>query len=151
MHIFRSTSFLKKKKKLKKKRHLGKKRWFFLTQKLLRVTISQKLRIAQKKRLCKKWASGQFQFTLQIWSFLKKVEFLGAQNVPFGRPWRPNAIWNFAPISFFSILRIFYVKMATVEGGWGVCMSLVATGPDGSYMRNVAFILEPHEYLIALN
>ena len=34
-----------------------------------------KLRIAQKKNhACKKWASGQFQSTQQIWPRLKKVE-----------------------------------------------------------------------------
>ena len=31
-----------------KKNHLGKKLWFFLTQKLLKVTIFQKLKITQK-------------------------------------------------------------------------------------------------------
>ena len=33
---------------------------------------------------------------------------------------RPDAIWcDFVPIIFFSSFRIFYVKMATSEGGWG--------------------------------
>ena len=35
-------------------KHLGKKLWFFLTQKLLIVNISQKLRIAQQKSLMRK-------------------------------------------------------------------------------------------------
>ena len=53
-------------------------------------------------------------------------------NWIFGRPKRPfkikyepaphilrclNRIWNFTPIISFSSLRIFYVKMATYEGG----------------------------------
>ena len=77
--------------------------------------ISQKLRIEKKNHLSKKWASGQFQSTLQIWPLLKKVEFLSVQNAPFGRP---NAIWwdkKFYSLHFFSTFRIFYVKMVTFE------------------------------------
>ena len=44
MHILRSKSFLKK----KWPKTLEKKRRFFLTQKLLKVTTYQKLRIAQE-------------------------------------------------------------------------------------------------------
>ena len=63
--------------------------------------------------------SGQFESTLQISPLLKKVEFLGVQNAPFGRPWRPNVILcdnNFTPIICFITLHIFYDKMATSEG-----------------------------------
>ena len=81
-----------------------------------------------KNHLCKIWASGQFKYTIEIWQVLKKVEFLSAQNAPFGRPWCPNAIRNSTPIIFFSSLRIFYVKMTTSEGGVGVCISVVGTG-----------------------
>ena len=55
---------------------------------------------------------------------MNKVEFLDNQNAPFGRPWCPNAIWNFTPITFFRSLRISYDKMAT-----SVCLSLIVTGP----------------------
>ena len=66
----------------------------------------------------KKLASGQLQSSLHIWPLLKKVEFLGAQNAPFGRPWCPNAIrynMRFFAHHFCSSLRIFYVNMATSE------------------------------------
>ena len=55
------------------------------------VVMYQKLRIAQKKVTYAK-NQIQFQSTLQIWPLLKKVEFLSAQNAPFERPQRPNAI-----------------------------------------------------------
>ena len=96
-----------------KKISLGKKTKIFLTQKLIKVTISQKLWIAQK------WAPGQFQSTLQILPLLKKVEFLGRQLSTFGRQWHPNAIWcdmKFYAHHSFSTLRIFYVRMAIFEG-----------------------------------
>ena len=81
-----------------------------------------------KKSKMQKWMPGQFQSTLQIWPLLKKVEFLGAQNAPFGRPQRLNAIWCVTPIitfyqilfyahHYFSTLRIFYINMATSKGG----------------------------------
>ena len=82
-----------------------------------------------KNHLCKIWASGQFKYTIEIWQLLKKVEFLSAQNAPFGRPWCPNAIRNSTPIIFFSSLRIFYVKMTTSERGERVHISIVGTGP----------------------
>ena len=59
--------------------------------------------------------SGQFQSSLQIWPLLKQIEFLSAQNAPFGRRGPLYAIWNFTPIFIFSTLRNFYVKMATSE------------------------------------
>ena len=68
-----------------------------------------------------KWASGQFQSTLHIWPLLKEVEFLGAQNAPFERPQRPDAIWCdrkfYAHHICFSTLRIFYAKMNSSGGG----------------------------------
>ena len=94
-----------------------------VTTKDMQTIISQKLRIAQKKNhLCKKLASDQFQSTLQILPLLKKVKFFGAQNAPFERPHRPNAMWcnkKFYVHHFFSTLRIFYVEIATSkwEGG----------------------------------
>jgi len=56
------------------------------------------------------------------WTFWKKLQkrIFGAQNAPFERPQRPNTIWNFTAIVFFSKLRIFYIKIATskkVGGG----------------------------------
>ena len=114
--------------KKKNLRHLGKKTQVFLTRKSLKLTLSQKLWIAQKKNhVCKKWASDQFQYTMQIWPHLKKVEFLGAQNAPFGRPWPPNAIWcdmKFYAHYFFSWLPMFYVKIKT-----RVYISVDITGP----------------------
>ena len=104
--------------------------------------ISQKLRIAKKNHLCKKWASCQFQSTLQIWPLLKKVKFLTSKNAPFRHPWRPNAIWNFTPIFIFSTFSIFYVKMATSEEGGGVCISVVGTGPAFFFLQMIfAFFL----------
>ena len=53
---------------------------------------------------------------------MKKVEFLGAQNAPFERPQRPNAIlcdMNFYAHHIFRTLRIFYIKMSTSEGRKG--------------------------------
>ena len=44
------------------------------------MTISQKLRIAQKNHLGEKLASDQFQLSLHIWPLLKKIEFFGAQT-----------------------------------------------------------------------
>ena len=66
------------------------------------------------------------------WATLKKITFLGAQNALFGRPQRPNAIWNFTPNFSFSTFCIFYVKMATSEWGMGreVCISLVGRRPQ---------------------
>ena len=60
-----------------------KKLRFFSTQKLLKVTISLELTIGQKKSFMRNKEPGQFQSTLQIWSLLKKVVFLGAQNACF--------------------------------------------------------------------
>ena len=67
VHLLGLTSFLKKKNDLK---HLVKKRRFFLTQKLLKVTISQKLSIAQKISFI------YFNLPCKFDHFLKKVEFL---------------------------------------------------------------------------
>ena len=59
---------------------------------------------------------------LQILSLFKKVEFLGTEKRPFWTPVAPkrDMMWNeiLRPLSF-STLRIFYVKMATTEGGGG--------------------------------
>ena len=60
---------------------------------------------------------------------VKRVDILGAQNDPYGRPLRPNTIWcdmKFAPIIS---LRILYAKMGTFEGeGWVVvCRSVIGT------------------------
>ena len=58
----------------------------------------------------------------EIWLLLKKVEFLGAQNAfveARNAQMRYYVIRNFTPIIFFSILRIFYIKMDTSEGGGG--------------------------------
>ena len=86
------------------------------------MTISQNLRIAQKNYLCKKSASGQFQYTLQIWPLLKKVKFLG----PHLDMKYEIFIWNLTRIIFFSTVRIFYVDMTTSEGE-GVCISEVTS------------------------
>ena len=51
---------------------------------------------------------------------MKEVEFLGAQNAQFEWPPRPNAIWCIMKLyahHFFSTLHIFYVQIATSEGG----------------------------------
>ena len=42
---------------------------------------------------------------------------------------RYDLIWNFTPISIFSTLRIFYVKLATSEAGGEVCIVLVGKRP----------------------
>ena len=49
---------------------------------------------------------------------MKKVEFFGAQNTSFWRPWHPNAIWcdmNFYANYFLSTLRISYVEMVYIS------------------------------------
>ena len=39
-------------------------------------------------------------------------------GVPFGRPYAYD-VWNFTLIIYFSTLRIFYVEMASSDGGEG--------------------------------
>ena len=74
MHIF---FFLRKKYDLK---HLGK------NTKITKNDCVLKTKNRTKKSCMQKRASGQFQSTPQIWPLMKKVEFLGAQNAPLGRP-----------------------------------------------------------------
>ena len=74
-----------------------------------------------------------FMRKMSVRLLLKKVEILGAQKTPFGRPWRLNAIWCDMKIYahlYFSPLRIFYVKMANFEREGG--LHIFVTGPKFS-------------------
>ena len=54
--------------------------------------ISKTMNRTKKVIYAKKRALGQSQPSLQIWSLLQNIEFLGTQNAPFECSWRPNAI-----------------------------------------------------------
>ena len=55
--------------------------------------MSQKLRIAQKNYFILKMSVRSIPiYPANLAILMKKIEFLGAQNAPFGRLWHPNAI-----------------------------------------------------------
>ena len=80
--------------------------------------ISQKLIIAQKKSLVQKMGARSIpKYSTNLVTFEKSWIF----GAPYGHLWHPNVMWwNFTPIIFLSRLRIFYVDMATFEGGLGL-------------------------------
>ena len=92
-----------------------------------------------------------FNLPYKFGHFWRKLNFLGAQNAPFRRLWRPNAIWNFTPTIFLSSLHIFYVKMATSEGGGRVCIYLVVTGPRAIFWMIVCTYIWRLSDLILIN
>ena len=68
----------------------------------------------------------------ELWAFKKrlvhsKIKFLVAQNVPFGRPQRPNAMW--CDIKFYAQIYFQHIAHLLCQDGhfWGggVCISLV--------------------------
>ena len=73
--------------------------------------------------------------------FWRKLNYLGAQNAPFGRPRHSNALWcdiKFYAYNFLRTLRIFNVNI-----------SLVVTGPEPVstiYILLSKYLLRPGKY-----
>ena len=94
--------------------------------------ISRTKNRTKKNHILKKLVSN---LLCKFCHFSRKLNFWALKNAPFGRPWRPNATWNFTPIFIFSSLRISYVRTATSQrGGGGVCISLVVTGRANAFL-----------------
>ena len=84
------------------------------------------LRIAHKNHFCKKWASDQYQSSMQIWPLIQKIELFIAQN---------NAIW--CDMKFYAHLFFQHIAHLLCQRdhfwGEGICISLVGKQPKNGY------------------
>ena len=98
----------------------------------MKMAISQKLRIVQKKLYARNERQINFNLPCKFGHFWRKLNLM-ASKTPLldarDAQTRYDLIWNFTPIFIFSSLHIFYVKMVTSDEGRRVYISLVWKQP----------------------